>query len=353
MIDLDSPEVYRKFDPSGMWGYLHEFPQRCWEGWQRGISFPLPPDFSRVERVVFLGMGGSAICGDLLGSLLALEGGVLLLVHRDYDLPRFVDERTLVIASSYSGNTEETISSFAQALGTPSKKLVLTAGGKLRNLAEEREVPVFTIDFQAPPRAALGYSFLFLVGLFQRLGFLRDQSGDVAEMMEVLSELSGEIDKASPLEANRAKRLATRLFGRVIVVYGAGMLSEVARRWKTQFNENSKSWSFFEVFPELDHNSIVGYNCPRHMAGGVFVIMLSSPSLHSRTLARYKVTGEILAQYGVGYEVVASRGETPLSQMMSLVLFGDYVSYYLAILYETDPSPVRAIDYLKERLSRM
>ncbi len=152
--------------------------------------------------------------------------------------------------------------------------------------------------------------------------------------------------------AGAAKQLAARLHGRLPVIYGAGALAEVARRWKTQFNENSKAWAFHEVFPELNHNAVVGYQFPKELLSKIRVILLRSSFLHERIQLRYRITGELLDQVKVSHEFVDGVGKSPLSQVLSLVLFGDYVSYYLAILYRVDPSPVKVIDYLKDQLAK-
>ena len=135
------------------------------------------------------------------------------------------------------------------------------------------------------------------------------------------------------------------------VIYGAGIAADVARRWKTQINENGKAWAFYEVFPELNHNATVGFPLPAEIAKKIRVIMLRSPLFNERIKLRYEVTGELLIQAGVTFEYVDSAGESPLAQMVSLVSIGDYVSYYLALLYRVDPSPVKVIDYLKQRLA--
>ncbi len=171
-------------------------------------------------------------------------------------------------------------------------------------------------------------------------------------MIEVLEELAPKVDEKSPLAQNPAKQLASHLLGHIGVIYGAGILSEVAHRWKTQLNENSKNWAFYEILPELNHNAVVGYEFPPEVADTIFVIFLRSPSLHPRILMRYQITSEILQRAGIGYQTVGAKGESVLSQMMSLVLFGDYVSYYLALLNQTDPSPVSIIDYLKAQLAK-
>jgi len=314
------------------------------------MNFNLPQDYSRVNKVVILGMGGSAIGGDLVSNLVASEAKLPVLVHRDYDLPAFIDGQTLVIASSYSGMTEETLFSFEQALETESKKLVITTGGRLKMMAEERNIPVFSFDYKAQPRAALPFSFLPILGFLQKLGFISDKSADMSEMVPVLQELSQKINEGVLLSHNPAKQLANRLYGHLAVIYGAGILSEVAHRWKTQLNENSKAWAFYEVFPELNHNAVAGYQFPRELTSEMVVVLLRSALLPQRIQLRYQVTCQLLDQAKVDYQIVDGDGTSQLSQMMSLVLFGDYVSYYLAILYKIDPTPVKAIDYLKEQL---
>jgi len=327
-------------------------PQLCQRAWQMAMKFDLPRDYSKVNKVVILGMGGSAIGGDLVASLAVSEAKLPIIVYRGYDLPAFVDAQTLVIASSYSGMTEETLSSFEQALKIDSKKLAVTTGGKLKSMAEEKNVPVFGFDYKAQPRAALAFSFLPILGFLQRLGFLSDKSADVSETVEVLRDLAQKIKEDVPLSGNPAKQLANRLYGHLSVIYGAGILSEVAHRWKTQLNENSKAWAFYEVFPELNHNAVVGYQFPLELANKIMVVLLRSTSLQRRIQLRYQVTCQLLDRAKVGYQIVDGNGTSALSQMMSLVLFGDYTSYYLAILCKIDPSPVKAIDYLKEQLAK-
>ena len=350
MVNLDDPQVYQQLDPANMLAQLHGLPQQCRAAWQKAKNFKLPKEYAGVDKVVILGMGGSAIGGDLARSLFSSSSKPIIFVARDYDLPAFVDDQTLVIASSYSGNTEETLSAFAQALNTSCKKLVITTGGKLKALAEEASVPVFVIDHVSSPRAALGYGLLPLIAFLQQLGF-GQKTDEAEEMFTMLEKLLDELKETVPTGSNRAKQLAAKLHGKIAVIYGAGILSEVARRWKTQINENSKAWAFYEVFPELNHNAVVGYRFPTELASKTFVVLLRCPSLHPRTLLRYQVTGELLEQSGISYQIIDASGKASLSQMMSLVFLGDWASYYLAMLYHTDPTPVKSIDYLKNRLS--
>jgi len=352
MVDLDHLPIYWQLDMSGMLNHLHEFPEQCQRAWERVLKFDLPREYTSIDKVIILGMGGSAIGGDIVRRLALAESKAVIWVHRDYDLPPFVDESTLVIASSYSGNTEETVSAFTESFQTPAKKLVLTAGGKLKELAEREGIPIFVIDYKAPPRAAFPHSFISLVGIFQILGLLRDKSADLQEALQILNRLSGDFIEGTPLVSNPAKQLATKLWGHVAIVYGAEILSEVAQRWKTQLNENGKTWAFFELLPELNHNAVVGYEFPSQAKEVVFVLLLQSSLLHPRSLLRYEATAKLLAKAGISHEFVEAPGATALAQVMSLVLLGDYLSFYLAILNRIDPTPVDSIDFVKKYLAR-
>ncbi len=348
---LDDLKLFKQYDAEDMLTHLHHMPQLCQDAWQRAMNFDLPLDYASTDKVVILGMGGSAIGGDLVASLVSSEAKLPIIIRRDYDLPTFVDVKTLVIASSYSGNTEETLAAFNKALKTAAKKLVITTNGKLQAEAQIKGVPVFNFNYKAPPRAALPYSVMPLLCFLHRLGFIADKSKDVFEAISVLRKLSLELRKDVPQLQNPAKLLANRLHNQLPVVYGAGIVAEVAHRWKTQLNENSKAWAFYEVFPELNHNAVVGYQFPVELANKIVVVLLGSTHLPKRITLRYRITCQLLEMAGVSYQTIDGDGEYPLSQVMSLVLFGDYVSYYLAILYKTDPTPVKAIDLLKRKLA--
>ena len=352
MIDLDDAQVFGQPNAQDMLRCLREMSWQCQQAWQMTMNFDLPGDYREINKVVFLGMGGSAIAADLVSSLVASEVKLPISICRDYDLPAFVDAQTLVIGSSYSGMTEETLSSFGQALETEAKKLIITTGGQLKIMADERNIPVFSFDYQAQPRAALGFSVMAILGFLQKLGLISDQSAGVAETVQTLGELSTKISEGVALSRNPAKQLAKLLYGHLPVVYGAGMLSGVAHRWKTQLNENSKAWAFYEVAPELNHNAVVGYQFPEELANKVVVVLLRSAFLPRTIQLSYQAISELLEQAKVDYQFVDAEGRSQLCQMMSLVLFGDYTSFYLAILNQIDPIAVSAIDYLKSRLAQ-
>ena len=353
MINLDNWTLFRKIDPDDMLSRIAELPQQCRNAWANVQSLELPPKYRQVNQIVVLGMGGSAIGGDLLRVLAEPECAVPIAINRDYTVPAFVNAETLVIASSYSGNTEETLAAFEEARGEGAALLAITTGGKLAQRARELGVPLLTFSYKSQPRAALGYSLVSLIGIVQKLGFIGDKTTDLKEAIAVMEALQGEVGEAVPLSRNPAKQLAKRLYGHLPVVYGSGYLAEVAHRWKTQLNENAKAWSFFEQLPELNHNAVLGYQFPSELAEKVVVVMLTSSLDHPRNKVRFQVTQEILTKQSVACEVVSAHGESPLAQMLSAIHFGDYVSCYLAMLYEVNPTPVKVINYLKERLAQL
>ena len=351
MVDLDDPKVFERLDPSGMRNRLRSLPSLCQRGWSLQPTPSLPPNYRQVERIVVLGMGGSAIGGDLLRDLLAREGGPRVEVCRDFSLNRPLDERTLVIASSYSGNTEEVLACYQEASRSPSPRLAITSGGRLKALAEKNGIPVYTIDVKSEPRTALGFTFFTLLGCISHLGLAADVSEEVKGTIQLLEEMMEDLHEAVPLADNPAKTLASQLMGRLIVIYGSDIFSAVALRWKTQFNENSKAWAFHEVLPEAGHNGVEGFVNPNLISGQTQALLLYSSALPDALKSRCEVVEELLARGGVVHHRVEARGTSPLSQMMSLVLMGDYVSYYLGILYGIDPSSVPSIDHLKGRLA--
>ena len=350
---LDNLSVYLEKDPTGLRTKLGTFPPQCREAWALANSFKLPPSYAQIDRVIVAGIGGSGVGGDLVADLTSLESSVPVSVCRDYLLPPSVNERTLVLACSYSGETEETLTSFRQALKRGAKTVAVTSGGTLAAEAEKAGVAVFVVGYKGEPRTALGYLFIVPVVLLMSLGLISDKTSDFQEAMAVLDKLMPELDENCPSPQNPAKSLAEDLLGRLPVIYGGGVFSGVARRWKTQLNENAKVWATFDLLPEADHNSVEGYSMPADAREQAHVVLLKPGFLHPRTELRYQITKELLNRASIPHSTIDGRGESALSQILSAVVLGDYVSYYLAILQGLDPSPVPAIDYVKQRLANL
>ncbi len=350
---LDDLAFYPAFDPDGMLGTIRDLPQQVRNAWKIAQAAPLPDTYRDVRRVVITGMGGSAIGADLLIGLLAHGGRVPVELVRGYELPTSVaGADTLVVASSYSGNTEETLSAFAEAQERGTRLLAITGGGKLAAMAEAAGAPVWRFSYKSTPRAAVGYSFALLLGLICRLGIYADAAETLELAAQALEHLQVGLLPESPTEKNLAKQMAEALEGKLPVIFGAGFLAPVARRWKGQFNENSKEWASWDEMPELNHNAVVGLGLPGALVPQLGVFFLRSPLDHSRVQMRWDVTGELLAQNKVALYPMYGEGESALAQMLTLIHVGDFISYYVAALNQVDPSPVDNITYLKKQLER-
>jgi glucose/mannose-6-phosphate isomerase len=349
-VNLDQNNIYERLDPNGMGVHIAGLPAQCRHAWKEANKFSLPGGFRRVQNIVVLGMGASGIGAELAEGL-ADTTKVKVTVIRGYSLPDGIDNRTLVIGSSYSGMTEETISAFTESLKTDCLRLVITTGGDLADLATKKNIPIFRIKYNAPPRAALAWSLIPLLVIFRQIGILKDLDGDILSMARLLDRLAAKYGTDSVTATNPAKAIARRMYGKQPVIYSAGFLGAAAQRWKTQINENSKNWAFYETFSELNHNAIEGYRFPASSRKSAYVVMLRSSLLDGRLLRRYEVTSDILRRSGVKQEEIDATGNDRLSQMMSLVYLGDWTSYYLAMLNGVDPSPVDRIAFLKKRLS--
>ena len=358
MTDLNAVEKFSAMDPKGMIEHVVNLPQTCADAWDLATrtlpQLKLPAAFREARQIVIVGMGGSAIGGDLLVGLVAHECPTPVIVHRGYDLPAFVSgPDTLVVGVSHSGNTEEMLNAIHQAHERGTQMLALTTGGELARLCDDWGAPVLRFSYPSQPRAALGFTFVPLLTLLCHLGLVPDKTQEVNEAVQVMREWQAEIGPQSPLAKNPAKRLAGQLAERMPVVYGSGLMEPVARRWKTQLNENAKVWSFFEGLPELNHNAVVGYEISERIREWAAVVFLRSRYDSPRIQARWRVTRELLLREGVGNDQFAARGEGRLAQMLSLIHFGDLVSVYLAFLNQVDPTPVAPIAYLKEQLSKV
>lgn len=335
-----------------MLGRISELPAQVQDAWEAIQAFELPPVYCEINAVVIAGMGGSAIGGSLVQALAEPECRVPIAVNRDYHLPAYVDENTLVIASSYSGNTEETLSALDEALALGAKPVALTTGGQLAEIASERGFPIVQFSYDAQPRAAIGHSFTLLLGLLVQLGLFEDKADDIAEASDVMLRLKRAIGPQAPEARNPAKDLARRLAGKAPTLYGAGILAPVARRWKGQFNENAKTWAAYDELPELNHNTVAGYQYPSRVNDIAFIIMLRSVLDTPQVQTRFDVTADLLKQADIDYAMVSAWGESSIAQMLSAIHYGDYVSYYLAALNEVDPTPIAAIEYLKRELAK-
>lgn len=349
-MNLDELTWYEKTDPSNMLAEIDGLPDQLETAWKLGNQLPLPL-VSGVTSVLVAGMGGSAIGADLLAAYIEPLSRVPVIVQRDYTLPAWAaNPSTLVIASSHSGNTEETLAIFDQARTAGCQILCISTGGTLAALAEEAGLSVWKFQHQGQPRAAVGYSFGLLLALFVRLGFIPGQDADIADALQAMRAQQTGIRREIPTVKNPAKRQAGQMMDRWVVVLGAGMLAPVARRWKGQISEVAKAWGQFEALPEADHNSLAGIDAPADMLQNTVVLFLRSASDHPRNRLRSELTQKTFMVAGLGTDFYMAQGETRLAQLWTAIHFGDYTAYYLAMSYGVDPTPIPAISSLKNAM---
>ncbi len=344
--DLDNIETLRSYDRHGMLGLIESFPQQCEKAKEIGSSFEIPAKLKRqYKNIVFTGLGGSAIGADIMKSYAADVAKTPMAVNRNYSLPGYVDKDSLVIAASYSGNTEETISAYKDAVRKSATVAVITSGGQLQALAESDNVPFVNVPAGMPPRATLGYSFFTLLVLLSKLKIIEDQSNHIGSAIETLKSMQA---------AKAGQKIASKIYLKYPVIYsGQDHIDAVATRWRGQLAENAKTLSSTHVFPEMTHNEIVGWEYPKEILKKFIIIMLRDSSDHPRIAKRMDITRDILSKEKKLDVIEAhSEGEGLLSRIFSLIYIGDYVSYYLAILNEVDPTPVDRITYLKDRLAK-
>lgn len=352
---LDSFAKIEKYDKSSMLELIESFPDQCQDAKCIGDDLSLPEGFkSSYKNIVCTGLGGSAIGADLVRSYVAFDAKIPIFVNRNYNLPNFVDKDTLVIVSSYSGDTEEVLSAYRDARARGSKAIVITSGGKLANAAEEDDVLCINIPGGFPPRAALGYSFFPLLMLFSKLGIIKDQSGSIDDAIHNLRKLkNNRIGYKIKHQENLAKKIANEILNKFIVIYGAqDHIDSVVTRWRGQFAENSKTLASSHVFPEMNHNEIVGWENPKKVLKDFAVIILRDAQDHPRISRRMDVTKHILKKEKIQVIEVHSTGKGLLARIFSLIYIGDFVSFYLAILNGIDPTPIGRITYLKKELAR-
>jgi len=348
-MNLDDLERFKRLDPAGMLEQIDGLPGQLAQAWELGQGLLLP-DMSGVRQVLIAGMGGSAIGADLVLAYASPLASLPLTVWRDYGLPAFVQgPDTLVIASSHSGDTEETLSAFAEAEERGARRLALTTGGELAAQAG-KDAPLWTFEHRGQPRAAVGFSFGLLLAALARMGCLPDPRTEVLQAVEAMRAQQPGLRAETPVVKNLAKRMAGQFMDRWPVVLAADLLAPVARRWRTQVSELAKAPAQFEQLPEADHNLVAGVDNPEKLFERTLVVFLRSTFNHPRNARRLEATREIMMVSGFNTDLLDAQGPSRLAQQWTSLHLGDYIAYYLAMAYGVDPTPVMAIEDLKLRL---
>lgn len=347
MITRSEIEIH---DNSGMFSIISAFPEQLKQAFDIGINIALKNEYPGINNIIITGLGGSAIGGDLIRSCLQYEINIPIQVNRNYYLPAYAGKNTLVIVSSYSGDTEETISAYNDAVKKGCKIVCISSGGKLTIMAENDGYDNVKLPRGYQPRCALAFSFISLLMLFVKLGLIKERDNEISGLIKLMEERSMIYSSVEGSD-NPAIKIAGHIQGKIPVIYSSNdLLDAVNLRWRGQFAENSKSLAFGNLFPELNHNEIVGWQENSEFLRNFALIFLLDREDNPRIVKRQKVTKEILEPYrGLDIEIV-SEGNSKLERIFDLVYLGDWISFYLAILYKTDPAPIEKINILKNKL---
>jgi glucose/mannose-6-phosphate isomerase len=349
---LDELENIKKIDSRGMLTLVEKLPDMLEEGWTIADSHNLPKP-EKINNIVMSGMGGSAMGGDIVAYVLRDKVKFPMVVNRNYTCPNFVDGGTLFFALSYSGNTEETISSFKEAAAKKARIICISSGGELKELAAKFKVPFIEIPKGLPPRAALGYILSAMLNVLYKLGIDSGLKQEIGDSVKLLRQLSKKRGASASSRENEVKQMALKLSGKIPVVLATeGTTYPAGLRWKTQLNENSKVTMLFSVFPELNHNDLVNYSFLKPGEHDFSFVILRDDAELERMKKRIEITKSLISGFVGGISEVWAQGRSRLEKLMSLIQFGDYLSVYLAVIAGIDPTPVEIIEKLKKELAR-
>ena len=349
---LDDPAEIKKLDSAGMLALAGRWPEMLSQAasFSAGVTVPRQ---KKISQVMVCGMGGSAIAGDIISDLLFGKLPVPLTVNRGYNLPNFVGAETLVIALSYSGETEETLAAVREAEKRGAQLICIASGGKLSEIARSKKYPLYTVPAGFQPRAALPYLLVPLLIALEKLGVTSAVERDLSEAVSGLQKLREEYGPQRPARINPAKQLAKKLAGKIPLIFGsAGTTAACARRLKGQLNENSKVVAHAALFPELDHNEIVSLAALKREGHNFSLLVLRDEADSERIKKRIEITKSLLSRQLGGIAEITSQGKSALARALSLIFFGAYLSVYLALLNGVDPTPVDIITRLKKELQR-
>jgi glucose/mannose-6-phosphate isomerase len=348
---LDQPEKVKKIDKSDMLSHLMKTPDYCRDAINRAKQIKVPENV-KPKNIVIAGMGGSAIGGEIFQDWLRDEFPIPLEVCQDYILPAYTNKDTLFFANSYSGNTEETLSAFLDAVRRKCLTITITSGGHMSSFSKELQVPHVIIPRQLPPRVAIPYLFFSLPVLMERMGLLSNKGEDLQEAIRVIKKVGEENSPEIPTEENLAKKLALELLETIPVIYGFRQYQSIAHRLKTQFNENSKVPSKHDFFPELNHNETVGWEAPEHLTKNYSIVLIRDPDEPPEIRHRIETTKSLVLHKAKQVPEIYARGKGKLAKMFSVLRIGDFTSVYLAVLQGVDPTPVKIIDEVKKELGK-
>lgn len=354
-VDLDDLNVLASHDSEDVLGAVERFADQCREAWNIGLVADGLPDGDGISSIVILGMGGSGVSGDVVQTVLEPRSPIPVRVIKGYDpLPEWIGRNTVVFGVSYSGSTEETLAAMEDAIGKGARAVAISSGGPLAEMAREHGVAWVQIPSGLQPRASLGYLSLPILAALQKMGLAPSLEKDVEEAVEVLTALAARCHRTQPADSNPAKKLAQVLENKIAVIYGGSSVSvTAAMRFKCDLNEYGKVPAFWNAFPELNHNEIVGWTAlPSITSEHMVLVLLRDSGEHERVGLRFEITRRLTESSFAQVHELGSEGQSPLARLLSLVFVTQLASIYVGLAQAIDPGPVEVIQELKAELKQ-
>jgi len=351
---LDDSEFISKIDKKGMLDAVEKFPEQIKET-ENIVNNTRLDSLFKIDHIIISGMGASAISGDIVQTLFRDKLDIPIFVTRSYNLPKWANKNTLLFSQSYSGNTEETLSTFKHACQKNCKIIGISSGGKLQEYCEKREIPHIKIPLGYQPRAATAYTLFSSILALKKIGLLNDfKESEIMETIEITQEFRDKNKKNVLTKDNSSKQIAKKIFKTIPQIYGWGCYTPIARRWCQQLNENSKIICRYDEVSECNHNDIIGWSSNPEISKKFSCFLFRDESDESIYMSkRLDFMKEFYEDVASNVIEIHAKGKRRLAKMMHIMYLGDYISCYLAILRETDPTPVDAIIELKNELAKI
>jgi len=351
---LDQTDTIKASDKSGVLESTKLLADQCRQAWQETRALSLPEDYRQVHSAVVAGMGGSHLGAQLINSVFSPSLKAPLLIVNEYQAPGYVGPDTLVLATSYSGNTQETLDFVKLALEKQAKIVCISSGGQLEAFAHEHSLPFYSFDSQNNPsripRYGSGYLFIAQMVLLAKAGIITLTNQEIDQITSVLSSSQAFYDLDVPSDQNLAKQLANQLHQKAVVLVASEHLAGSAYIFKNQLNESAKHFAVMFKIPELNHHLLEGLAHPQDLSSNTIFTFFDSQLYHPQNQTRYLVTSEIIAKQGFEQFSFKPQSQAPLSQAFETLAFTSYVAIYLSLLNQVDPGPNPWVDELKSRL---
>lgn len=355
MIVLDDINIIKKLDEGGVLAAIKRMDEQVGQAWHEMQTIQIPEEYKNIKNIVLSGMGGSALGGRIVDALTNSIIRAPFEISTEYSIPNYVNEETLVILSSYSGNTAETLSAAGKAFEKKAKMFVVATGGKLAEFAKQNDIPAYIYDPKEnpsnQPRMALGYSITAVIGLLNRLGIVSISEMEIQTIIKLMGEKCIEFAEENDVARNEAKSLAMKIKSKIPVLVASEHMVGSIHAFKNQLNENSKTFSLSFDIPELNHHLMEGLRFPPQLKDSLLFVFINSDLYSEDIKKRFPLTQDVVEQNEIPNINIYLTGKTKLEQIYELLVFGSFVSFYIAVLYGIDPTPIPWVDYFKSKLS--